>query len=122
MPQKRETPAPSAAEEEGPPSPPNYSMPSHTDPVWLSKPGDVLARLYPSAALAQRLLGKVLLHCTVDVSGYLFDCTVESETPAHVGFGNAALEATGYMKMRPATQYGVPVPSPINIPLTFEPH
>lgn len=108
---------------EGPtPTAPNYNLPSHTDPAWLVMPtGDVLARVYPSAAAAKGLEGETALHCAVDVDGYLSDCTVISETPPGMGFGNAALESTGYMRMKPATNYGIPMSSFINVPVHFKP-
>jgi len=104
------------------PTAPDYNLPSHTDPAWLVMPtGDVLARVYPSAAAAKGLEGRAVLHCVVDVDGYLSDCLVTSETPPEMGFGNAALESTGYMRMKPATNYGIPTPSPINVPMHFTP-
>jgi TonB family protein len=98
----------------------DYSRPAHSEPDWLVKPtADNIARVYPYAAMQARITGKVILHCMVDVDGYLGDCLVKSETPPGQGFGNAALEITGYMRMQPATNYGVPTRGEVNLPITF---
>jgi len=94
--------------------------PGHTGPDWLVRPtGDEIARVYPRAALRNRIAGSALLHCMVNIGGYLSDCTVSRETPSDAGFGNAALEITGYMRMKPATNYGVPVESDVQVPVNF---
>lgn len=103
----------------GPP-PNNFTAPSHSEPSWLVRPTeDNLARVYPSEALRQHLNGQALLKCTVDTEGYLFDCEVRQETPPGVGFGNAALEITAYMRMNPATSQGVPTTAQVEIPINF---
>jgi len=103
----------------GPP-PDNFTTPGHSNPTWLVRPTeDNLARVYPSEALRQHAKGQALLKCTVDTEGYLFDCEVRQETPPGVGFGNAALEITAYMRMKPATNLGVPVTAPVEIPVNF---
>jgi TonB family protein len=102
------------------PDRPDYKLPGHTDPGWLVKPdADDIARVYPSAAQRQHISGKVELQCTVDLYGYLTDCIVASETPKDQGFGNAALELTAYIRMQPATTFGIPTPSSIVLPLSF---
>ena len=99
---------------------PNYALPSKTPPDWLVMPsGDDLSRVYPSRALDDGTTGKVMLTCLVDEFGYLKDCAVHSETPEGVGFGTAALESTAYMRMKPATAFGVPVRSEVSVPLNF---
>jgi len=96
---------------------------SHTVAGWLVKPkGEELARVYPAEAQRKRLDGRVVLRCIADADGFVAQCAVASETPANQGFGNAALEMTAYMRMNPATEHGVPVPSPVNIPVAFTPN
>jgi TonB family protein len=56
----------------------------------------------------------------VDEDGYLKDCNVTTETPVSQGFGNAALEMSAYMRFQPATRYGVPMSSDINVPIRFD--
>lgn len=97
-------------------------LPSHTEPDWLVKPSaENMARVYPRAARKQRVEGRAVLTCVVDTNGFLSDCAVADETPKDAGFGNAALEVTGYMRMRPATTLGVPVESDVNVPIRFQP-
>ncbi|MGH6955999.1 MAG: TonB family protein [Caulobacteraceae bacterium] len=103
----------------GPP-PDNLTSPSYTKPGWLVTPtSDDLSRVYPSEAMRRRLSGYALLKCTVDAEGYLFDCVVSQETPPGMGFGNAALEITAYMRMKPATNNGVPITSAVQLPINF---
>ena len=100
-----------------PPDKPNYRLPSHTAADWMIRPNaDDVSRVYPSAAAQKGIAGKAVLRCTADEQGYLTDCVVVSEAPANQGFGNAALEMTGYMRMQPATDYGIPVRDSVNIP------
>ena len=62
-----------------------------------------------------------MIVCVADEDGYVADCVVKGEEPAGMGFRNAALEATAYMRMTPATDYGVPVRSSVAAPLKFTP-
>jgi TonB family protein len=111
--------APDVAES-APRETPDYRLPSHVDANWLIKPtAENISRVYPSAAARNHVEGRVVLHCIIDTDGYLTECVVRSETPLDQGFGNAALEITGYMRMQPATNYGLPVQSEANIPITF---
>ncbi|HEX3916435.1 MAG TPA: TonB family protein [Caulobacteraceae bacterium] len=100
---------------------PNYHLPSRTNPDWLVRPtADEVSRVYPANAARDGVNGRAVLACDADEEGYLTDCVVESETPAGAGFGNAALEMTAYMRMKPATQYGVPTRAPVVIPVGFQ--
>jgi TonB family protein len=99
----------------------NYKLPSHTEPDWLVRPTkEEISRVYPRAAIRNHVAGRALLSCKVDTDGYLSDCTVSEETPKDAGFGNAALEVTGYMRMKPATTYGVPIETSVNVPVAFQ--
>lgn len=103
------------------PDMPDYSLPAFTNPDWLIKPtAENVARVYPSAAMAQQTKGRATLHCLVDEDGYLKDCVVAEEAPVGQGFGNAALEITAYMRFQPATRYGVPTSTSINVPIRFD--
>lgn len=96
-------------------------LPSHTEPDWLVKPtDDEISRVYPREALRNHVAGAALLRCMVNIDGYLSDCTVNSETPKEAGFGNAALEITAYMRMKPAANYGIPVESQVDVPINFQ--
>jgi TonB family protein len=103
------------------PDAPDYSLPAFTSPDWLIKPtAENIARVYPSAALTRHIKGRATIHCTTDEDGYLKDCEVLGETPGGLGFGNAALEITAYMRFQPATRYGVPMASEVSVPIRFE--
>jgi TonB family protein len=102
------------------PTEPIYEFPSHTNPSWFIRPSDDdITRVYPAVALQKRTTGVATMRCTVDVDGYLSNCTILNETPKDQGFGNAALEITAYMRMHPATNYGVPIPSIVTVPVGF---
>ena len=113
--------------EAGPNEPPvrsiaDVSLPAHTNPDWLIKPGpNDLQRVYPYRAWKLDITGQATMQCDVDDEGFLFDCTIISESPKEMGFGNAALEVSAYMRMKPATIYGVPVSSSIVVPVSFAP-
>jgi TonB family protein len=98
----------------------NSTQPGRTEPAWLVvPPADQIARLYPRDAKRRHITGSTLVHCTVDTDGYLSDCTVTGEEPKSAGFGNAALQITSYMRMKPATLNGVPVEAAVNVPVSF---
>ena len=112
-----------APPDEKAPARPDERLAVRTEASWLVKPnGEDLWRVYPADAERRGVGGQVLLHCVVDVGGFVAQCTVASETPADQGFGNAALELTAYMRMTPATVHGVPMPSAVNIPVGFTPN
>lgn len=122
---RNDQPTPSIAadvlESSSPPLP-NYRLPARTEADWLIKPTpENISRVYPSAAMEAREAGKAVIRCITDEDGYLKDCIVLSESPKDRGFGNAALEVTGYMRMQPATESGVPVLGTVTIPLNFIP-
>lgn len=77
-------------------------------------------RFYPKSAQAQSVEGSAELSCLVNVAGDLRSCTVKSENPAGFGFGEAALYMAPLLKMKPATQDGVPVQVPTTIPFNFK--
>jgi len=92
-----------------------------TPPRWRHKPTeqDLLA-VWPSAALKQGLGGKAVITCKVAVQGTLYDCTVDSETPAGAGFGGAAIALTPQFLMTPKLHDGVPVVGgEVTIPVNF---
>jgi TonB family protein len=108
------------AASDAPPPPPNYRLSSHTNADWMVMPThDDVSRVFPTAAAAAGISGKVKMRCAVDTEGYLTECVVEEETPAGYGFGNAALEMSAYMRMKPATDFGIPVRSTVDVPVNF---
>lgn len=103
---------------------PEQAQAAITNPDWLTRPtGETIARVYPKRALDACLGGATRVQCTVDVEGFLKDCTVVAAEPAGYGFGNATLQATSYMRMTPQRVYGVPVEgATVTVPLNFQPY
>lgn len=92
-----------------------------TRPDWAHKPAsDEVVRYYPETAVDRSVSGRVMLACTIRVTGLLEDCVVESESPPGMGFGEAALKlAPRTFRMKPGTVDGKPVEGPVRIPLLF---
>lgn len=90
-----------------------------TRPQWAARPsGDVLARVYPRGALSRGEGGRATLNCTVKANGYLENCTVVEEEGE--GFGQAALAASPYFRMKPQMADGKPVGGgTVRIPLVW---
>jgi len=92
-----------------------------TRPDWRVVPnGADLSEQYPAVAQFIGLPGRVLLQCEVAIDGAA-TCKVIDETPAGLGFGDAALAFSKTFKMKPMTVNGQPVDGgEIKIPLKFE--
>lgn len=105
-----------------PPSAPVAAKPSViTQPDWVRKP-DVndLMRYFPKAAQDARIGGRAILHCSVDASGALTECTATEDPPGY-GFAQAAIGMATIFKMRPQTKDGQPIAGGrINIPIRFD--
>lgn len=88
---------------------------------WAKKPTrDDLLAVWPKAAMARGRGGKALISCKVSHLGALYECAVESESPAGAGFGGAAIALTPQFLMRPAIHDGQPVEGAmVRIPMTF---
>ena len=81
-----------------------------SNPSVLAPPdADKLSRLYPAAAFAQGKEGAAVLACEVTKEGALANCTFSAEYPVGFGFGEAAIKAAPFFKMKPKTINGVPV-------------
>jgi hypothetical protein len=81
------------------------------NPLWLTHvTPEGAASVYPPAALKAGVrTGAATVACTTVHSGALTDCAIESEEPADLGFGDAALKIAAVMKMNPWTSQGAPV-------------
>ncbi len=90
-------------------------------PDWAGVPHpDELNALYPRAARAQGIGGMATLRCNVNGEGVLKGCTVLREAPLGYGFGDAALAAARYFRMRSITRDGASVVGGVVIvPLRF---
>jgi len=90
-----------------------------TQPQWVALPsGDNLARAYPRRALRDGLGGRGVVTCRVTAKGKLEACVVVEESSP--GFGQAALKAAAYYRMKPTTPDGKSVEGgTIRIPLVW---
>lgn len=82
---------------------------------------DDLSREYPPLALAMNLSGRATVTCRAEVDGRVDECRINSEQPAGLGFGAAAVRMTAYMSMKPATIDGQAIAAPITVPFNFKP-
>lgn len=87
-------------------------------PVAAARPGH--PPVYPRAALAQRIGGKVVLHVDVDAQGAVTGVEVASSEPAGV-FEQAAIEAVREWRLQPGMHEGVAVPGRVQVPIEFRP-
>jgi TonB family protein len=95
--------------------------PLKSPPGWLKKPTpEELQAAFPADASRNRIAGKVELNCRVNIQGLTEDCHVVSETPPGMGFGGAALGMTPQLLFKPAIGAEGPVPSRVNIPISFK--
>ena len=93
------------------------------DPIWLRSVNPTyVAQIYPAAAAkADIRSGGAEVECTVQHDGSLKSCAVTSETPAGMGFGDAALQVASVMAMNPWTAQGDPVDGArIRLPVRLE--
>lgn len=88
---------------------------------WLSKPSAAdMLRYYPERAISGALGGDVTLNCRVTESLRLENCKVVSETPVHVGFGQAALKLAPLYVIKPQTSAGEStVGAIVTVPVRF---
>ena len=77
--------------------------------------------LYPSAALASGIKGKVVLAIVVDKYGYPGDMEIVSEEPPNWRFGEAALGAAENFEYTAGMRRNKPVAVEIEVLFTFEP-
>ena len=92
-----------------------------TKPDWVRKPSpESMTRYYPEEAVDSSVSGRVRLSCTLRITGFLENCIVQSEAPAGMGFGEAALRlAPREFRMKPGTVDGKPVEKTVQISMTF---
>lgn len=105
----------------GPVSKPVEANPVITSPSWVRKPGPKeFARFYPDRALRLEKAGLAVLNCQVTSRGVVVACRVTSETPANMGFGEAALKLAPYFQLSPPLRDGQPMEgASVQIPIRF---
>jgi TonB family protein len=84
-------------------------------------PADRFEASFPAAARAAGVkTGRSTVSCAIGVGGKLADCSVVSEEPQGMNFGQAALTMVGGFAMTPWTEDGKPVDGTrIRVPLRF---
>jgi TonB family protein len=93
-----------------------------TNPDWARRPSAAeMSSYFPDEAVDKSISGRAVIRCVVPLSGRLEDCTVISEFPAGMGFGEAAVRmARREFLMKPALIDGKPVGGEsVTIPLKF---
>lgn len=103
-----------------PEEPPRSSV--ITRPDWARKPsGDDLARYYPDRARRMEVSGRATLSCTVTARGALEGCSVVAESPADMGFGDAAIRLSSLYRMKPKALDGTVVDGgQVTVPIVFQ--
>jgi hypothetical protein len=75
----------------------------------------------PAEALKRRIAGSAVIECLVGEHGDTQRCDLLHESPAGLGYGEAAQLLPDLLRFRPATAAGHPVPSWVTIPLNYNP-
>lgn len=78
-----------------------------TDVEWQRRPsGDDVARYYPDRAMRLEVGGSGQVRCFVELTGALSNCVTIAETPAEMGFGDAAARIARLMRTRDLSRTG----------------
>ena len=114
--------APSASSLDARTTPATTPAPERTSPDWARLPSaEDMARYYPERAQRMEISGQATIACVVLATGDLSDCSIVSESPPDMGFGDATLRASRLFKMKPATLLGQPVDGgKVRIPITWK--
>jgi TonB family protein len=102
------------------PPAPSLTYPTLGGIQWIDRanPND-FARYYPERARSRRLEGRAVLDCAVGSDGRL-TCTVVSEYPSGLGFGEASLRVSRHYRMDAHTAGGVRTEGGrIRLPINF---
>jgi protein TonB len=97
------------------------SPPRIENPNWVRRPtGQDVLEAYPLGAGHKGLSGEARIRCIADAKGRMTKCQLLSETPADLGFGQAALSLAGKFRLDPTIKCGLLVEgAPVTIPIAF---
>jgi TonB family protein len=97
--------------------------PPVTQPGWRRQPtAQELASAYPRQARAAAATGETTLRCVIDFHGRFETCDVTKESPAGLGFGQAALRVATLFQVAPVDGDGSKVAGrAIFVPIRFDP-
>lgn len=86
-------------------------QPAITTPArWIEKPTDEeIAAAFPDEAKDSDTSGRAVVQCVISAAGEPSSCSVQSESPAGDGFGQAALGLARKFKFKAKTVNGAPV-------------
>jgi hypothetical protein len=94
--------------------------PSGVPVMTVAIPREKIDAVYPKAALESDFKqGKATVNCDLVANGTTSNCSVRSETPASLGFGESALALTPHMRFNLWTKEGLPPVRRISIPMSF---
>ena len=96
---------------EGKETPASFKTPPSEEEIW---------RDYPKLANMMGLPGVARVTCDVEADGTINQCVVQSEVPAGLGFGAAALQVVSGLHMNPATVDGAPVKAKYTVSIRFK--
>jgi TonB family protein len=94
-----------------------------TTPKWVTVPTNAeFGGAFPAQARAAKVFqSRVVVECAVSASGGLESCRVATETPANLGFGQAALTLASKFVLSPWSEDGLPTAgSLIRLPLGYD--
>jgi TonB family protein len=91
-----------------------------TPPDWLSKPtAEAMTAAYPAQATMRGVEGSAIIHCVVQPSGLVRNCTIVKEDPPGWGFGAGAVVLSHTFLFKPAKRDGIPVEAKVSLPINF---
>jgi len=89
-------------------------------PEWIRAPQPkAVGLVYPTQALRSGRNGAAEIKCILTVDGALSGCATISESPTGQGFGDAALNLTPDLNIKPAMKAGRPVATEVSINASF---
>jgi len=88
---------------------------------WTQRPeGSDFAEVYPAQARRRTQDGRVVLECVANDKGRMTQCTVLSQEPEGMGFGEAGLKLAHLFRVKTTTSSGQSVVgAKITVPLEF---